>query len=769
MTLPAEQKAGPPLDERPGETPSLQEALRLAVCEICEATGWEVGHSFRRDRRRKDGFYSTEMRTDPEGERFAALREVAQRTGDPDGGAGEGAGGILGRVRETGELVFIGDLGEESDPRSTAAREADLKVGIGVPVFAEQDLEAVLEFYASSAEEPGEETRRLLVVAAQELARVAGHERMQDAVLGAARRTRGLMAELAAARERLAEETERLALLERATGEGAWIWDSRSDRLRLSPGARALLGVQDCSTLGEWLRGVHPEDRERLERQIAELRSGERETVAADVRFGDEDEARSVLIRAAAARDEDRGVRVGGSLAPSGDRRESGGDGDPAAVLFHPMTGLPTAPLLKDRLEQAIRRRSRQPDELFAVVVVDFGDPGGSGVGSDDRLTADLLHTMGRRLCVAVRPADTVAHSGDQEFTLILEGVQSLEAASAITERIHRDLELPVALGEDEVRVGTSMGIVLGRSSYEKPSALLRDARVAVRRARLRGASIQVFDFAAQQYAEKAIQLETDLRAALEKREFFLEYQPIVALDDGRLTGLEALLRWKSVERGLVPPDKFLPIAKDSSLIVDIGVWVIDTACQQLRTWQDRLAAGFLPPVAVNLAARQLFDAHFVEQVRDALERNAIPGKWLRFDISEADLMQDAKRAADILSRIQGLGIRIAIDDFGTGYSSLSQLHCFPANALKIDRAFVSRPREKQRKWGVARTIIELGRILGMDVVAEGIETREQFNYLRNLGCQQAQGFFFSGPVSPDGAEKLIQDGYPMDLTAPEV
>jgi len=425
--------------------------------------------------------------------------------------------------------------------------------------------------------------------------------------------------------------------------------------------------------------------------------------------------------------------------------------------------------IARDRLEQAIRRRSRQPDELFAVVVVDFGDPGDLGVGSDDRLAADLLHTMGRRLCVAVRPADTVAHSGDQEFTLILEGVQSLEAASAITERIHRDLELPVALGEDEVRVGTSMGIVLGRSSYEKPSALLRDARVAVRRARLRGASIQVFDFAAQQYAEKAIQLETDLRGALEKREFFLEYQPIVALDDGRLTGLEALLRWRSVERGLVPPDKFLPIAKDSSLIVDIGVWVIDTACQQLRTWQDRLAAGFLPPVAVNLAARQLFDAHFVEQVRDALERNAIPGKWLRFDISEADLMQDAKRAADILSRIQGLGIRIAIDDFGTGYSSLSQLHCFPANALKIDRAFVSRPREKQRKWGVARTIIELGRILGMDVVAEGIETREQFNYLRNLGCQQAQGFFFSGPVSPDGAEKLIQDGYPMDLTAPEV
>ncbi|MFQ5746783.1 MAG: putative bifunctional diguanylate cyclase/phosphodiesterase [Gemmatimonadota bacterium] len=760
MIGPLEPQDGAPLVERPEEMPPLQDALRLAACEICEATGWEVGHSFRRDRRREDAFYATGMWTDAGDARFEALRQAAEAAGGPDDG-------IVGRVRESAEIVYVGDLAEEADARSAAAREAGLKVGIGVPVFAEQELEAILVFYGSEADEPAEETRRLLLLAARELGRVASHERMQDAVRGAARRTRGLMAELAAARERLVQETERLALLERATGEGAWIWDPESDRLHVSPGARERLGVPDAGTLQEWLAAVHPEDRGRLESGIAELRSGERETLATDVRFGDEEESRSVLIRAAATRAGDTDPKIGGGLSPSGGRAAAGAE--PAAALFHPMTGLPLAPLLKDRLEQAIRRRSRQPDELFAVVVVDFEEPREASVWADPRMTADLLLTLGRRLCVAVRPADTVAHSGEREFTLILEGVHSLEAASAVAERIYRDLELPLALGDDEVRVGACMGIVLGRSSYEKPSALLRDARVAVRRARLRGASLQVFDFAAQQYAEKAIQLETDLRAALEKREFFLEYQPIVALDDGRLTGLEALLRWKSAERGLVPPDKFLPIARDSSLIVDIGLWVIDCACRQLRTWQDRLGAGFLPPVAVNLAARQLFDAHFVEHVRDALERNAIPGKWLRFDISEADLMQDAKRAADILSRVQGLGIRIAIDDFGTGYSSLSQLHCFPANALKIDRAFVSRPREKQRKWGVARTIVELGRILGMDVVAEGIETREQFNYLRNLGCQQAQGFFFSGPVSPDGAEKLIQDGYPMDLTAPEV
>ena len=209
-----------------------------------------------------------------------------------------------------------------------------------------------------------------------------------------------------------------------------------------------------------------------------------------------------------------------------------------------------------------------------------------------------------------------------------------------------------------------------------------------------------------------------------------------------------------------------MPVAESSPFIRDIGFWVIERACAQVRSWQDQLGDS-TPSVGINVTARQLYHDEFPDRVRDILELNSLNGQLIRFDISESDLMQDASRAAVILSRLHGMGIKVAIDDFGTGYSSLSELHYFPADTLKIDRSFVSRPLEKQRRWGVAQTIVELAKILDMEVIAEGVETREQFQYLRQLGCGQAQGYLFSGPVGAEDAADIIRDGYPLDLSAP--
>jgi EAL domain-containing protein (putative c-di-GMP-specific phosphodiesterase class I) len=308
----------------------------------------------------------------------------------------------------------------------------------------------------------------------------------------------------------------------------------------------------------------------------------------------------------------------------------------------------------------------------------------------------------------------------------------------------------------------------MGGSAYDQPEALVTDAAAAAVRSGDSRERIQVFDRAMEDHHGQRERIRADLAAALERREFYVEYQPIVSLQDGRITGLETFMRWRHPELGLVPPDQFIPAAAESPLIHYLGFWVLEQACDQINRWRGHLSEMELPPVGVNVLGRQLFHDGFLDRVRDILERHGIQGREMRFDIGEADLMHDAEKAASVLDRLQGMGIDVAIDDFGTGFSSLSLLHDLPVRALKIDRSFISHRREKLRKWGVARTIVELARILEIDVIAEGIETREQFLALRQAGCTQAQGFHFSGPVGAAKAEAMIRDGYPLDLEAPQ-
>ena len=437
-------------------------------------------------------------------------------------------------------------------------------------------------------------------------------------------------------------------------------------------------------------------------------------------------------------------------------------------ALYDERTGLPTRPILFDRIRQAIRRRQRSPRDQFAVLVADVEGLDRVRGRGGDRAVEDVMVAAGRRLAGHTRPADTTAIDGLGRFVVIVEGIRAIDEALTIADRVQKELRRPFPTARSDIRLDVRIGVVLGGPAYDEPEALLVDAEAAAVRSGDSREHIQVFDRAMEDNHVQRERMRSDLAAALERREFYVEYQPIVSLRDGRITGLETFMRWRHPELGLVPPDQFIPAAAESPLIHDLGFWVLEQACDQINQWRGHLSQMELPPVGVNVMGHQIFHDGFLDRVRDILERHGIQGRQLRFDIGEADLMRDAEKAAGVLDRLQGMGIDVAIDDFGTGYSSLSLLHDLPVRALKIDRSFVSHRREKLRKWGVARTIVELAKILEVDVIAEGIETREQFLALRQAGCTQAQGYHFSGPVGAAKAEELIRSGYPLDLEAPQ-
>jgi len=438
----------------------------------------------------------------------------------------------------------------------------------------------------------------------------------------------------------------------------------------------------------------------------------------------------------------------------------SGGASASRPALYDERTSLPLRPILEDRIDQAIRRRQRSPRNLFAVLAVGIDGLDRVSLGTDRRGVDTVVAALSRRLVAQTRSADTVAHLDDATFAVVLEEIRELDEAVRIGERIAKELRRPIWAGSHEARPGVRVGIVFGGPAYDRAPSILQDACAALARTEPDGDSIAVFDEAAQHEEEIRQRVEIELGRALIEDQFFLEFQPIVSLADGRVDGLETLLRWKHPEHGLIPPDQFVPIAARSPIIHDLGGWLLERACEQVRRWQEELGRP-VPTLDLNVTASQLFHERTAARVRDALARYGLPGERFRFDIPESELMRDPSRAADGLARIRALGCRIAIDDFGTGFSSLRHLHALPIDAVKIDRAFVS-GGEGRGNLAVARTIVELARFLGAEVIAEGVETRDQFRILRSMGCRQAQGYLFSPPIGASKVVSLLREGYPL-------
>ena len=411
------------------------------------------------------------------------------------------------------------------------------------------------------------------------------------------------------------------------------------------------------------------------------------------------------------------------------------------AAFYDPLTGLPNRALFKDRLEIAFARAKGREAARFAVFFLDLDRFKLVNDSLGHRAGDELLVQIARRLESCRRAGDTVARLGGDEFTLLVEGVATDEEAIAVAERVHRSLMPPYMIEGHEVFAGASIGIALGGPATERVEHLLRDADTAMYRAKVRGCRHAVFDSSMHERAMAALRIENELRRALERGELRVHYQPIVELSSSKILGVEALVRWEHRERGLVPPSEFIPLAEETGLVVPLGHWVLDEACRALSTLPERIT------LSVNLSGRQLLQPEFCTELKEMLARCRIDPSRLRLELTESMLIGNGAAAIAALTQLRGTGVRLCIDDFGTGYSSLSYLHELPIDSLKIDRSFVGAMGDDERKIKIVQSILVLGKALGIDVVAEGVETQEQVDVLRRLGCERAQGYFFARPV----------------------
>jgi diguanylate cyclase (GGDEF)-like protein/PAS domain S-box-containing protein len=561
------------------------------------------------------------------------------------------------------------------------------------------------------------------------------------------------------AEEALRESQARYALAARAAHDGLWDWNLETQVIFFSPRWKEMAGLSEIDLGGrpaDWFDRVHPDDAERLRAGIEAHLSAATEFLECEYRLlhGDGN-YRWMLCRGLAVRtDGGQALRLAGSQTDV-TARKAAEEQIQHDALHDALTGLPNRTLFMDRLGGALVRARRRSDYPFAVLVLDLdrfkvvNDSLGHAAG--DR----LLVEMATRLQSSLRDGDTVSRLGGDEFACLLDDAGGAADAAIVANRILEALRVPFTLDGQEIYASASIGIALGSSECERAEDLLRDADTAMDQAKALGKSRHaLFQPAMRGRALAELSLESDLRRALERRELRLHFQPVVSLGTGRLAGFEALLRWQHPVRGLIAPGEFIPLAEATGLIIPMGLWVLRTACRQMETWQS-LTSG-TPPlwVSVNLSGKQLVESRLAEHVENILRDARLDPPSLSLEITESVLIENADVARAVLERLRELGVRVQIDDFGTGFSSLGYLRRLPADGLKVDRSFIGRIAEDIE---IVRAIVGLGRSLNLDVVAEGVETADQLDRARDLGCAYAQGFFLCRPLERHAAEAFIR------------
>jgi len=426
------------------------------------------------------------------------------------------------------------------------------------------------------------------------------------------------------------------------------------------------------------------------------------------------------------------------------------------------LTGLPNRVLFLDRLAHAVERGRRHKEFRFAVLSLDLDRFKAINDSLGVRVGDEVIVDHARRLEQCVRGEDMVARLSGDEFAILLESLADDADAGRVAERMLRSLTAPVETREGVVFSTASIGIVLSSSGLEAGDdaniRLLQQAGVAMSRAKAAGRGrYEMFDRSMQARAATRLRMETDLRTAVERGEFELYYQPLVELQTGRVTELEALLRWRHPSRGIVPPLDFIPLAEETGLIVPIGSWVMADACRQVREWQGRFPRDEPLTLSVNLSVKQFAQPDFVANLVGIVRTSGLDPRCLKLEITETIAIDDPERTRGMLDELRGLGVRMYLDDFGTGYSSLGQLHRLSLDAIKIDRSFVMRMTDGPMHWQLVHTVRNLARNIGVAVIAEGVETVEQLAELRGLGCESAQGYLFSRPVPANEIEQMLE------------
>lgn len=566
---------------------------------------------------------------------------------------------------------------------------------------------------------------------------------------------------------------ERLKISEqryRSLGEGIMhqVWTAQPNGKLDYVNGRTLeyLGCTAEQILGEgWQAIVHPDDLpECLKRWKHSLETGENYEVEFRLKRYD-GKYRWHQARATAGRGaEGKIVNWFGTNTDIDDRKLA------EAKINHlaghdTLTNLPNRAKFMNHLERAVRRFEYNPASRFAVLFLDL-DRFKVINDSLGHITGDnLLIAFAKRLEECVRPNDIVARLGGDEFTVLLNNVNETGDAVRVASRFLEKLSAPFKLDAYEVFTSASIGIIVSDEVKRQPEDYLRDADTAMYRAKESGkARYEIFDREMHIRNMNLLEMETDLRRAIEQNEFRVFYQPIVALDTGRVGEFEALIRWQHPKYGLVMPNDFIEIAEETGLIIPIGRWILREACRQTAEWRRTVTGAERLSISVNLSAKQLMHPSLSGEVSEILRGESLPSGCLKLEVTESMVMENSEKALSVISDLHALGISLSTDDFGTGYSSLSYLHRFPFDRLKIDRSFVSKMDTDEKSEAIVRTILLLGQNLNIEVVAEGIETESQREALRRLGCRTGQGYLFSKPADRETAARILREGLPNTL-----
>lgn len=569
---------------------------------------------------------------------------------------------------------------------------------------------------------------------------------------------------LQAALDEARRSQERFALAVRGSMDGLWDWDLATERVYYAPRFAELVGVPEAE-LGDdpeqWFCRIAAEDRSEFHARLEQHIEGRVARFEMELRMRHADgELRWMLCRAAATRDEQgHALRLAGSLADITDLKRAQEDLQDLANRDR-LTGLANRSLLTCQLEKALARARRQPGRHFAVLFFDFdrfkviNDSLGHGTGDA------LLVSIAERLRANLRDTDTAARFGGDEFVVLLDGLAGIGEATEVCRRLLAVFEEPHRIEDKSVVSTASVGLVSSDLGYERAEDMLRDADAAMYQAKAAGrAQFRVFDQAMHEKALARLELEQDLRLALERDQFRLHYQPIVSLATGEVAGFEALLRWEHSERGLVPPFEFIPVLEETGLIVEVGNWILREACRQLVVWRGLLGPDRGVFVNVNIARRQLLHPSLLATLEALKLEYALRPREIKLEITESTVVDDSHDMLPVMEQMRSMGFPLAMDDFGTGYSSLSCLHQYPIDVLKIDRSFVCNMEESHEFTAVVQAIVTLAHHLSLDVVAEGIETPEQLAQLQVMDCEFAQGYLFSKPVPAESATELLLEG----------
>lgn len=573
----------------------------------------------------------------------------------------------------------------------------------------------------------------------------------------------------------LLQSEERYELAVRGSSEGLWDWDLKTDDIYFSPRWKALLGYTEAeinSQPDEWFSRIHPDEQSDLKAAIQAHLNGLTPHFEYEYRICHRDGTyRWMLSRGLMICDgEDRPYRMAGSQSDITERKQAEKQLLHNA-LYDPLTDLPNRAMFISRLRHKLKRMelSKYP---FAVLCLDLDRTQVINESLGHAAGEQLLVAIARRLAACLGPRDFIAHFGGGEFAIMLRKVRNNSAALQLADRIHKALSLPCHLDSSpadsrdpttteffEVFTTASIGIALSSAEYTCPEDLLRDADIAMQHAKATGkGGSAIFEPTMHGYSADLLQLETDLRRAIKRQELRVYYQPIVSLSTGQITGFEALARWQHQEQGLVSPGKFIPVAEETGLITPLGWWILQQACHQLQRWQTQFPSQRPLTVSVNLSGIQFAQPDLIQRIQRTLDDINLDGSSLKLEITESVIMGNASSVTSMMQQLRDLGIQLCIDDFGTGYSSLARLHHLPLNTLKIDRSFIS-PQSSaspEESWEIVRTIIALAHILGLDVVAEGIETVDQLDQLKQLNCEYGQGYFFSEPIDDREMEAML-------------